>query len=318
VEITVIVPTVRGGPQLRRLLDSLDAQTVPHQTIVIENGSLNGAGSNRTGIDVIRLDYNVGFGRAVNLAAARADGRALVLLNDDSFCDPTFLEEIARPLSPANGTVMVAGVLRSADLAGRIDTAGMELDATLLPFDYLNGAPLEVLETEVSDPIGPSAAAAAFDRDAYLEIGGFDEQLFAYWEDVDLVLRLRSAGATCALARRALGTHEHSATLGSGSTMKNYLMGFGRAYVLRKWGVLGLRRLPQVALRELVLCTGQALVDHNVAGVRGRVDGFRAARAVEHLPYPDEVLEGWRPAGTIRALRNRARRRLQLARARRA
>jgi len=317
-EITVIVPTVRGGPQLRRLLDSLDAQTVPHQTIVIENGSLNGSGARRVGIDVIRLDYNIGFGRAVNLAAKRADGSALVLINDDCVCDSAFLEEIARPLDPASGTVMVAGVLRSADLAGRIDTAGMELDATLLPFDYLNGAPVEILEEEVPAPIGPSAAAAAFDRDAYLEIGGFDEQLFAYWEDVDLVLRLRSAGATCALARRALGTHEHSATLGSGSQMKNYLMGFGRAYVLRKWGVLGLRRLPQVAARELVLCAGQALVDHNVSGVRGRIHGFRAAGGVERRPYPHEVLAGWSAAGVLRALGSRARRRLQLARARRA
>jgi GT2 family glycosyltransferase len=318
VEITVIVPTVRAGPQLRRLLDSLEAQTVPHRTVVIENGSLNGAGATRAGVDVIRLDYNVGFGRAVNLGARRADGGALVLVNDDCVCDPSFLEEITRPLAPATGTVMVAGVLRSADLEGRIDTAGMELDATLLPFDYLNGSPLAVLENDVPDPIGPSAAAAAFDRDAFLEIGGFDEQLFAYWEDVDLVLRLRNAGATCALARRALGTHEHSATLGSGSEMKNYLMGFGRAYVLRKWGVLGVRRLPQVAIRELVLCAGQALVDRNVAGVRGRFHGFRAARAVERHPYPDDVLAGWRGAGAFRALGNRARRRRQLARARRA
>jgi N-acetylglucosaminyl-diphospho-decaprenol L-rhamnosyltransferase len=317
-EITVIVPTVRGGPQLRRLLDSLDAQTVPHQTIVIENGSLNGSGAKRAGVDLIRLDYNIGFGRAVNLAAERAEGTALVLINDDCVCDASFLEEITRPLAPADGTVMVAGVLRSADLAGRIDTAGMELDATLLPFDYLNGASLEILETGVPAPIGPSAAAAAFDRDAYVEIGGFDEHLFAYWEDVDLVLRLRSAGATCALAPQALGTHEHSATLGSGSQMKNYLMGFGRAYVLRKWGVLGLRRLPQVAVRELVLCAGQALVDHNVAGVLGRIHGFRAAREVERRAYPDEVLAGWSPAGAIKALGNRARRRRQLARARRA
>ena len=107
----------------------------------------------------------------------------------------------------------------------------------------------------MADPLGPSGAAAAFDRAAFLECGGFDERLFAYWEDVDLVLRLRLAGARCVLVPDARAVHSHSATLGSGSARKNYLTGFGRGYVLRKWGVL----------------SGQA------RGRRGRARGRRSA-----------------------------------------
>src|SRR5262245_37581826 len=136
------------------------------------------------------------------MAARRADGAALVLVNDDSTCDPGFVEEIVRPLDSGAGIVMAAGVMRDALDERLIDTAGMELDDTLLVFDYLNGEPVSILDAPgVRDPVGPSGAAAAFDRDAFLEAGGFDEALFAYWEDVDLVLRLRSAGARCALAR---------------------------------------------------------------------------------------------------------------------
>jgi N-acetylglucosaminyl-diphospho-decaprenol L-rhamnosyltransferase len=316
VDVTVVIPTLHGGLRLRRLLSTLAEQTIPHQTLVVENGFRDGVTEAFPHVEVIRLDRNVGFGRAVNIGAARAEGRALVLLNDDCTCAPGFLEAISRALDPAQGVVMAAGVLQSIDLPGRIDTAGMELDATLLPFDYLNGAPLSVLDSELRDPIGPSAAAAAFDRDAYLEIGGFDEQLFAYWEDVDLVLRLRRAGATCVLARDARGTHAHSATLGSGSRMKNYLMGFGRGYVLRKWGVLRPRRLPQVVVRELAVCAGQAIVDRNVAGVQGRIRGYRAACSVERHPYPGDVIAGWRGSSAAGVLARRARRRLQLARAR--
>ena len=94
-----------------------------------------------------------------------------------------------------------------------------------------------MLDGDVPNPLGPSGAAAAYLNDAFWEAGGFDERIFAYWEDVDLALSLRTLGYKCALARRAIGTHAHSATLGSGSPRKNYLMGFGRGYVLRKWGV---------------------------------------------------------------------------------
>ena len=110
-------------------------------------------------------------------------------------------------------------------------------------------------------------------------------------EDVDLTLRLVRAGGRCALATRAVGTHEHSATLGSGSSRKNYLMGFGRGYLLRKWSVTD---SPGRALRVLasdgVVCGGQLVLDRTAAGIRGRIDGFRAARTVPREPYPGQLL----------------------------
>ncbi len=138
--------------------------------------------------------------------------------------------------------------------------------------------------------MGPSGASAAFWREAFLEVGGFDERLFAYFEDVDLTLRIRLAGGSCRLAPRALGTHEHSATLGPGSRRKDYLIGFGRGYLLRKWGVLTPRRLPGVILRELAWCAGQLLMDRNLGAISGRLDGLRS-RPEAH-PYPQEALTG--------------------------
>ena len=310
---TVIVPTL-GGERLARMLESLGAQTVEHQTIVVDNGSRDGtvaaACDGREGVEVVRCEENLGYTRAINLGAARADGETLVLLNDDCICEPPFVERIAAPIDPAAGVVMAAGVMRDWRDRALIDSAGMELDHTLLVFDYLNGEPLERLAGEVAEPIGPSGAAAAFDRATFRSVGGFDERLFAYWEDVDLVLRLRRLGLRCALARDAIGDHEHSATLGSGSARKNYLMGFGRGYVLRKWQVLNARRLLPVLVREGVLCAGQAAVDRNLAGVRGRIRGYRAAPAVER--YPSAIAFGDGDAGAVATLRRRARRRARL------
>ena len=189
---TVIVPTFRGAERIGSLLDSLRRQTAEHQVLVVDNGSTDGTAgvlARYPEVETIRLDRNAGFGRAVNLAARRADGDSLVLVNDDCVCDDGFVERIVAPLG--GETVMSAGVLRDHVDPDLIDSAGMELSRTLMVFDYLHGQPLEALHL-ASAPIGPSAAAAGFDRAAFLDEGGFDEALFAYWEDVDLVLRLRT------------------------------------------------------------------------------------------------------------------------------
>lgn len=297
----MIIPSRGPAERLERLLDSLAAGTVRSEVLVVDNGS--------TGAEVsaccasydfatpIALERNAGFSVAVNMAAARASGEALVLLNDDCRCDPSFVENIVATLDPGSSVVMAAGVLRSPRRPDLIDTAGLQFDRTLLVEDYLSGRPMSVLERPVPDPVGPSGAAAAFDRAAFLDCGGFDERLFAYWEDVDLALRLFVAGGRCRLATDAVGTHEHSATLGSGSAAKNRLTGFGRGYVLRKWGVLTPGRLAPVAARELLVVAGQAVVDRNLAGVGGRLAGWRAASPTER--YPDIPVTGGSPATTM-------------------
>ena len=216
-----------------------------------------------------------------------------------------------RSIRPS-GVVMAAGVMRDARSPGSIETAGVELDRTLLAYDYLNGEPLSCLERSVADPIGPSGAAAAFDRGAFLSVGGFDEMIFAYLEDVDLVLRIRREGGRCRLAKGARGTHEHSATLGPGSPRKDYLAGFGRGYLLRKWSVVSARRLPAVLLREIGQAAVQSAMDRNLGPVRGRVNGLRAGRPSESYPSP-EVLGS--PPSLWSTVRRRWRRRARLRRA---
>jgi glycosyltransferase involved in cell wall biosynthesis/GT2 family glycosyltransferase len=309
---SVIVPTALGGTRLVRLLDSLELERSGAEVIVVDNASGDpglAELAKRPSVEVLALPRNEGFSRAVNAGIRASSGETLVLLNDDCVCDPGFLAAITGPLDPAAGVVMAAGVMRDAGDPSLIDSAGMELDGRLVVYDYLNGEPLERLADGVPDPVGPSAAAAAFDRAAFVEAGGFDERIFAYWEDVDLVLGIRSAGGRCALAAGAIGTHEHSATLGSGSPRKNYLMGFGRAYVLRKWRALTARRAAPILLREALLCAGQAAFDRNLAGVRGRVAGWRAARGERDLSEAELPVA---PARLAADMRRRAVRRRRL------
>jgi GT2 family glycosyltransferase len=298
------------------MLESLGDRPSEVEVLVVDNGSQDPGvarlGSRIAGVEVIRMEQNVGYTRAVNLAARQARGEAIVLLNDDCTCDQGYVESIVAALDPSAGVTMAAGVMREERDPTTIDTAGMQVDRTLLVFDYLNGEPVDCLGRGVPDPIGPSGAAAAFDREAFLSAGGFDENLFAYWEDVDLVLRMRLDGARCAPARDATGVHHHSATLGSGSRRKNYLTGFGRGYMLRKWSVLSSpRRLARALLEDGAICLGQAVMDRNVEGVRGRLHGLRAAPPGRG--FPTAALAGATiPPGPRSTLRRRLLRRRRL------
>ena len=279
---SVVVPTLSGGDRLTRVLDSLAAQTADHELIVVDDGAPPeaevGARVREAGGRRVEMGRNSGFAAAVNAGAAEAKGESLIMLNDDCVVDPGFVEAICSPLDTRAGVTMTASVMRDHAEPDLIDSAGMQLDRTLLVFDYLNGESVGRLSEPLESPVGPSAAAAAFDLAAFRALDGFDTRLFAYWEDVDLVLRMRKRGLRCELASEARGTHEHSATFGSGSARKNYLTGYGRGYVLRKWAVArSPARWPAIALHDGVMCAGQAVIDRNAAGLRGRVNGWRAA-----------------------------------------
>src|SRR3954467_6616541 len=317
VQASVLIPSSSGGAPLERLLGSLAGQSRGIEVIVVDNGSTNGdiatLARDFVGVSSIALPDNAGFGRAVNLAAREATGQALILLNDDCMADPGFIEAILAPLDPTAGVTMVSGVLREAGRPDIIDLAGIACGASLLAFPYLSGEPLAAAAS-APPPVGPAGAAAAFSRDAFLRVGGFDEAMFAYGEDLDLALRMREDGGTCALATGALGTHAHSSTLGTGTHPKNYLAGFARGYLGRKWSVYsGPARLPSALLADVAICLGQAIVDRNLAGISGRVAGFRAA--AERRPYPRAALREGPPAdGPIRLITRRVARRRRLRR----
>lgn len=307
---TVIVPTL-SEERCGRLLESLVAQDSRFETIVIDNRepSVRSArpipGVDDDSVRVLEPDENLGFSAAANLGASEARGEILILLNDDCTVEPGFVSAMVEALDPEAGVVMAAGVMKRDDEPGLIDSAGIELDKTLLGFDYLSGEAISVIDRQsAADPVGPSGVAAAYDREEFLAVGGFDENLFAYWEDVDLALRMRQRGGRCRLVSNARGTHAHSATLGAGSSKKNRLMGFGRGYMLRKWSVLQPVRLPAVAAREIPICLGQVVMDRNLAGISGRLQGLRAR--AEQQPYPSGLPDS---VGLMRNLLRRLERR---------
>jgi N-acetylglucosaminyl-diphospho-decaprenol L-rhamnosyltransferase len=230
-------------------------------------------------VRVVELGENIGFGRAINRGVAEVPGDPVVLLNNDAVPEPRFVEALLAELG--EGVDSVAGVLLQERAPELIDSAGVVADATLMGFDYLHGEPAGAA-VAVPPPLGPTGGAALYRREAFEALGGFDERIFLYYEDLDLALRLAANGGRCRLAAEARALHAYSASLGAASARKYARTGWSRGYMLRRYGVM---RDPRLALRTLAcegaLCAGQLLKDRTASGLRGRLEGWREAGSLE-------------------------------------
>ncbi len=279
----VYIPNFNGAAQLGRTLRGLGAQTRPADVVLVDNGSSDDsvelARRQLPEIKVLELGENLGFGPALNRAVAAHPADAVILLNNDAEPEPRFVEALLDGLG--EGIDAVAGVLLQERAPELIDSAGVVADATLMGFDHLHGEPAEAAAGAPA-PLGPTGGAALYRRRAFEAIGGFDERIFLYYEDLDLALRLAAAGGRCRLAPEARALHAYSASLGAASAAKYGRTGWSRGYMLRRYGVMG---SPRLALRALAcegaLCAGQLLKDRTAAGLKGRLRGWRDGGGLE-------------------------------------
>jgi N-acetylglucosaminyl-diphospho-decaprenol L-rhamnosyltransferase len=283
VRSTVYIPNFNGAARLAGVLHGLGEQTVGTDVVLVDNGSSDDsvelARRALLAVKVVELGENLGFGRAINRAVAEVPGDPVILLNNDAVPEPRFVEALLEGLG--DGVDSVAGVLLQERAPELIDSAGVVSDRTLMGFDYLHGEPAEVAE-KATDPLGPTGGAALYRRQAFERVGGFDERIFLYYEDLDLALRLAARGGRCRLAPEARALHAYSASLGAASARKYAWTGWSRGYMLRRYGVM---RDPHLLLRalacEAALCAGQLLKDRTAAGLGGRLRGWRDGSGLE-------------------------------------
>ena len=201
----VVVVTWRSGERVLRCLERLAQQQPAARTVVVDNassdGTVTGIRERFPDVRVLELSENRGFGSAVNAGAATADGAAIVLVNDDVEVGAGCIPAMLAPLEEQRSCGMVAGMTMLPD-SDNVDGYGIELDCTLAAYNRLRNR----LPDERPGRLAmPSGGLAAYRRAAFEQVGGFDERLFAYGEDVDLGLRMLLAGWTAAAAPQAGG-----------------------------------------------------------------------------------------------------------------
>lgn len=282
---------------------------------------------------VVPEPTNAGFAGGVARGLAASSGAVVVLVNNDAVADRGFLDRGLAALAAGGPTTaavaatavlegrfapVVPGASRSdEDLVAadgrrwrRVETGGVTLvNGTGVVLDRSgNGRDRDWLRPVDDAPehaplFGFSGGAAFLRRAAVDAVGGFDESLFMYYEDLDLAWRLRLAGYRIGAAPDAVVVHRHAASSGSDSplvryqSMRNRLVVTARDATDRMVGrvvartvVRMVRDLAQPARAQLTPGAWWRLVREAPAALRRarrlrRVDGHdaQARRRVESL-----------------------------------
>jgi len=265
---------------LRACLGSLAAQKgVDYETIVVDNGSSDGSAEmaeGEFGARVIRNRENRGFCAANNQGIAVARGELVALLNNDAEAAPDWLAELERASASQPEVGMVASKVLVWEDPSRIDKVGH----LIFPDGQNRGrgsgeADLGQFDRE-EDVLWPDGSAAMYRKAMLEEIGGFDEDFFAYADDAELGLRGRIAGWQCVYAPRAVVRHHRGSTLGKGSAWRLRLIERNRVLLAVKlfpWSLLVLNPF-YYALRLVagaLLAHGERGDTAHFPGVKGKL-----------------------------------------------
>jgi N-acetylglucosaminyl-diphospho-decaprenol L-rhamnosyltransferase len=216
--VSVVVVTYQSGPTLARCLAALAAQSFRDlEVLLVDNASTDGAAQAAARADAsLRLIENAtnrGFSGGVNDGVRAARGRWIALINPDAYAEPDWL---ARLLDAARAWPQIRAFASRQLMArdpARLDGLGDVMSAAGFPFrgGYRG---LDPGPREIGEVFSACGGAMLIDRQLFLNLGGFDERLFCYCEDVDLGYRLRLAGERTLVIPDAVVHHEGSASTG--------------------------------------------------------------------------------------------------------
>src|SRR5579885_2963214 len=256
--ISVVVVNWNRRDLLRSCLRSLAAQQLPHpfEVVVVDNGSDDGSpdmvaalaaeefsAGRPFRVQLVRNQYNVGFCAANNQGFAATESEFIALLNNDAEAEPGWLAALSTAFKDRPDVGMAASKILVYEDPARIDKAGH-----LIYLDGQNrGRGTGEIDRgqydRVEEVLWPDGCAAMYRRAMLDEIGGFDEDFFAYADDAELGLRARIAGWKCLYIPEAVVRHHRASSLGVTSARRLELIERNRILLAAKlfpWSLLWL------------------------------------------------------------------------------
>lgn len=237
--VSVVVPNYNGERFLRECLCSLSAQTYGNiEVILVDNGSkdesLKIARESKTEPRIIRLEENTGFSHAVNTGIRESKGDLVFLLNNDTSCHSRCIESLVALIETDRRIFSVNCRMIQYNKRELLDDTGDGY--CLLGLSYKRGYNQGTKRKNKKRRIFSSCAGASLYRKITLdETGLFDENFFAYLEDVDLGYRANVLGYRNMYCPEAVVYHIMSGTMGiEKSEFKTMLSARNNTYLIYK------------------------------------------------------------------------------------
>ncbi len=219
--ISIVIPNYNGVQHLKVCFESLRNQTCKDfRCVLVDNNSSDDSvqftGEKYPEVEIIRLNYNTGFAKAVNEGIKHSleneSIKYILLLNNDIECDPNFLEEMLKGFKSEEVGSVACKMLNyfNRDL---IDDAGDFIKKRGSPYPRGFGEKDNGEYDKEEFIFGACAGAAIYKREVFQDVGYFDEDFFAYYEDVDFNFRLQLFGYKCYYNPKAVCYHKRGATL---------------------------------------------------------------------------------------------------------
>ena len=239
--LSVIIPNWNGKKFLVECIDSLKAQTFQDfEAILVDNGSTDGSAEfieEQYGdwIRVIRNEKNLGFAGGNNVGIRAARGDYIVLLNNDTWTDPHWLEELVKATQSDPPVGMWSSKVCSYFHRKRIEGIG-----ELVYWDGLCRAQGQFEQDDgqyevMQEILFPPGCGAMYRKSLFDGIGLFDEDFFAYADDSEIGIRARLAGWKCLYVPRAVVYHKNSGTAGQYSPLKAFYVERNRLWITIKY-----------------------------------------------------------------------------------
>lgn len=285
--VDVVVVSYNSAAHLPRLYASLAAQTHANWRLILwdnasEPDQRPDPANAPPGTQVVQSPENLGFAAGNNRAAALGSGPFIAFLNPDAFPEPGWLSALLAaaqrwPQAGAFGSTQI-----NASDESQWDGLGDVLFAAGIPYRAGFGRPRTGAPPPEGETFSACAAAMLIRRQVFEAVGGFDERLFCFCEDVDLGFRLRLLRQASVQVPEAVVHHVGGASTGRRSAFADRLGVRNRLWVYAKCmpGLLFWPFLPaHLALSGLLLLS-YPLTGRGFAGWRGLWEGLRGLGAI--------------------------------------
>ena len=282
--VSIIIICWNSREYLPRCLSCLSAQTYREfEVIVIDNGSTDESAAGllesypNINLRLERFETNQGFAVANNFGARLARGKWLALLNSDAFPEPDWLAQLIEAAKNNPEFSFFASRQLQANNPEFLDGAGDTYHISGLAWRQYSGYPTDKFGLSPKEVFGACAAAALYSREAFLQVGGFDEDFFSYHEDVDLSFRLRLQGFRCLYIPNAIVHHVGSVSVGARSdfSLYHWQRNLIWSFVQNTPSVLLWRALPFHLLVNTIFYIRFFFQGHGVILWKAKIDAIR-------------------------------------------